>query len=641
MKITIFGGIGEIGGNKILVESENKTQIFLDFGRRLNVTAKYYEEFIQPRPKTILSDFLKLNILPRMPNLYRQDLLKKEIESSCSKNTECIPPFKEAPDYWDCSKLIGSLPQKTRVSGIFITHAHFDHIQDICFLRPDIPLYCSEKTQILTETIEAISPSDIGNEFFSYFDYRLSQRKASTQSASRTRFPNTLEIVKEGSNASKVYHFTDPELQLEVDLENPPKKRYIEPINEGKPVKLGSLQIDAIPVDHSVPGALSFLVTDIDSKKKLLYSGDFRFGEPSKLQAFIKKVKDLSESLDAFICEGTRIQVDDIKTEKEIQANLTKKMQEIKKSILIDFNWKDLTRFQTILNSCKAVGRTLLISPKIAYLLFQFHQQFPDQYINPRKQENLGIYLKRRGDLLYSPNDYSNKLEMGYLDDWGRNASQNDKSITRIIHLIDLLEFELNNIQKEHLDLLSDKYKTFLKTLSKEWFGELDEKICLEKLKLIKDLALFNYLKGRRAYEVRATPEKYVLMFTFWDVNELFDLSPENGDMTGSYFIKACTEPFNDEMFIDEKKMMNWLDYFHVTYDKTKEDPHDENSTEIFTREHVSGHAVGSELKTLISQLKPKIIIPIHTLRSDKFKEIGKEFGIKVVAPEYGKEITI
>ncbi|MHA1649802.1 MAG: hypothetical protein ACTSYB_06390, partial [Candidatus Helarchaeota archaeon] len=144
MKITLYGGIGEIGGNKILVESTDHTQIFLDFGRRLNFTGKFYQEYIKPRSKNILRDFLKLGVIPHLSNIYRPELLSVDFSQIPSESYKYLPPLDEAPDYWNYSKLLDKTSKKLNLSGIFISHAHFDHIQDVCFIDPKIPIFCSE-----------------------------------------------------------------------------------------------------------------------------------------------------------------------------------------------------------------------------------------------------------------------------------------------------------------------------------------------------------------------------------------------------------------------------------------------------------------------------------------------------------------
>lgn len=46
-RLTFYGGVGQIGGNKILLE-EGDSALFFDFG--ISFAGRYYEEFLNPRP---------------------------------------------------------------------------------------------------------------------------------------------------------------------------------------------------------------------------------------------------------------------------------------------------------------------------------------------------------------------------------------------------------------------------------------------------------------------------------------------------------------------------------------------------------------------------------------------------------------
>jgi ribonuclease J len=46
--LTFYGGVKEIGGNKILLEEED-TRIFLDFGMSFKRSNLFFSEFLQPR----------------------------------------------------------------------------------------------------------------------------------------------------------------------------------------------------------------------------------------------------------------------------------------------------------------------------------------------------------------------------------------------------------------------------------------------------------------------------------------------------------------------------------------------------------------------------------------------------------------
>jgi ribonuclease J len=149
--------------------------------------------------------------------------------------------------------------------------------------------------------------------------------------------------------------------------------------------------------------------------------------------------------------------------------------------------------------------------------------------------------------------------------------------------------------------------------------------------KELYELSTHHLDHGVRAYQIRQNPEKYVLMFSYWDANELFDLIPIDGSSHNARYISASTEPFNEEMEIDESKMVNWLDFFNVNYDYEIK-----KEQKIFVRRHVSGHASKSELKELINKINPKTIIPIHTTNPELFESM---FAGRVVLPKYGQPI--
>lgn len=102
--ITFYGGVNEIGGNKILIE--DGTKIFLDFGKNFSREKKYFEEpFIKARDETHL---LELGILPCIKGLYEKEA------SACD------------------------------LGGVFVSHPHTDHYDSIRFLKDCFPVYCGE-----------------------------------------------------------------------------------------------------------------------------------------------------------------------------------------------------------------------------------------------------------------------------------------------------------------------------------------------------------------------------------------------------------------------------------------------------------------------------------------------------------------
>jgi len=119
VSVTFHGGVGEVGGNKILLES-NEGRLLLDFGRSFNKEKRYYEEpFLSPRGR---EQMLSLGILPKIDGFYKGEA---------------------GPD----------------VDGIFISHAHTDHYDAIRFLKDGFPVYTSRWTRELMLAREYCSRS--------------------------------------------------------------------------------------------------------------------------------------------------------------------------------------------------------------------------------------------------------------------------------------------------------------------------------------------------------------------------------------------------------------------------------------------------------------------------------------------------
>ena len=219
------------------------------------------------------------------------------------------------------------------------------------------------------------------------------------------------------------------------------------------------------------------------------------------------------------------------------------------------------------------------------------------------------MYLKREGDLLYSKADYD-KYKMGYLHYHGRNIAQDDCNIVRVAERLRVGGNPDNPKNPLPLTCENEPYD----------------------FKEVYSLATHHLDNGVRAYQIRQRPEQYVLMFSYWDSNELFDLIPPQTNFKIRY-ISASTEPFSEEMEIDETKMLQWLDYFGVDYDFEIK-----GKKKIFMRRHVSGHASKPELKELIEKINPVKIIPIHTTHYELFQEMFKD---KIIHPKYSVSIQI
>jgi len=120
-ELVFFGGVNEIGGNKILL-SDKETSIFLDFGQNFEKENSFFRyPYLAPREEKHL---LSLNILPAIPGIYKND-------------TE----------------------QNLRVKGVLISHGHADHANYVRYLKSEIDLYCGELTREIIIARDLSSPT--------------------------------------------------------------------------------------------------------------------------------------------------------------------------------------------------------------------------------------------------------------------------------------------------------------------------------------------------------------------------------------------------------------------------------------------------------------------------------------------------
>jgi len=110
VSLTFFGGIGSIGGNKVLLEDKN-TRVFLDFGTSFSKEEVYFQ-WPELRPVNI-DDLFKTNVLPKFNNFFKFSTGK---------------PF---------------------VDGIIVSHAHADHYGYLPLVRKDIPVFTGRYTRDL------------------------------------------------------------------------------------------------------------------------------------------------------------------------------------------------------------------------------------------------------------------------------------------------------------------------------------------------------------------------------------------------------------------------------------------------------------------------------------------------------------
>ncbi len=336
VNLTFYGGVEEIGGNKILLEDDD-TKLFLDFGMSFGRRSKFFEEYLNPRSANGIGDFLTMGLIPDISGVYRDDLLEH----------------------------FGRKQQNHEIQAVILSHAHADHANYISFLHKDIPIYCGQTCKYILDAVDEQTQRTIENEVLSY---------------------------KKRPVFKKNYR----------DL---PLHRKFNTFRTGDKIKIDSIEIEPIHVDHSVPGAYGFIIHT--SNGAVVYTGDLRLhGTHSEMtKDFIQntiRVKPI-----AMITEGTRIDTGQTgESEKKVYNKSKSHLKDNKNFSIVDFNFKDVDRFTTFYNISKALDKKFVISFKHACFLERYHKD-PKIKSPDSRDENILILKPKRLTGTYCDEDYN------------------------------------------------------------------------------------------------------------------------------------------------------------------------------------------------------------------------------------------
>ena len=304
VNLIVYGGVKEIGGNKILLEDGN-TKIFIDFGVSFSRRGKFFEEFLTPRTANGIGDFLIMKLIPDIKGIYREDLLTH----------------------------FGRRAEEPDIAAVILSHAHADHANYVSFLHKGIPIYCGETCKSILEAVDEQSQRNIESEVCNFRERPL----------------------------------------FRSDYSKPPIERTFKTFRTGHKIKIDSIEIEPIHVDHSVPGAYGFLVWT--SEGAVAYTGDLRLHgtHPEMTKEFIERAKKAKPI--AMITEGTRIDIDHTdESEDKVFEEAKREVINNNGMTIVDFNFKDVDRFRTFYKIACETEKKLVISFKHACFLERYYK---------------------------------------------------------------------------------------------------------------------------------------------------------------------------------------------------------------------------------------------------------------------------
>jgi ribonuclease J len=333
--ITPYGGVGEIGGNKILVETA-KTRIWLDFGLSFSQLGDYFSEFLGPRRVNGLGDFFEMGLLPRLKGLYRSDFLKR----------------------------VSRTEEKLAFDGVFLSHPHVDHAGMIPLLHKDLPVYCGETAKLILQYIDDLG-SGHDSEYLELKEYFTGASPAKTP-----RYTRNVKTFRTGDTIT--FNHGDVTVEpVHVDHSVPGAYGFI--------IRAAG-KVIAYTGDLRMHGPMAEMTHEF-IRKAAAAEPDVLITEGTNIRA--EADDEFKERLG----------------EAEVREKLLKLFKEAKGLVVTNFPMKDVDRFITFYEAAKEAGRKLVITLKQAYMLQLLLQDPKLKKKLPKVDDkHLIIYVKRTRD---------------------------------------------------------------------------------------------------------------------------------------------------------------------------------------------------------------------------------------------------
>lgn len=619
--IQFYGGIQGIGGNQILVVASNNKAALLDFGFDFGISGLYFDGFMKIREKQALVDALKIGMMPwptgDCKGIYREDLskLNQEWIQACF-NVE----FREKSGN---ANILDDLTASPIVTDLLLTHAHLDHVGAVRYLHPSINIVCSETTKVILERLDIVGgASSTFNDIVSYKPIGGDQEE---EDDSEPNGADTSEQTTDSGQNSKKSNETSRKIIAYKE-----KQEFL--------VADGGLRVQLWPVDHSIPGAVAFLIEDVQTHQRLIYTGDFRLhgpcGELTKI--FITAAKKFAPH--SLIIEGTRItpdpspepplmQIDGRKNELQNENDVKMHMIEFLKFIqikdpqkLVCFNCsiRDLWRIGTLYAAAKASGRILVVDSKVYDLLTYLD---PDGTKFNIDKTQIKVYLPRKDSGLYRDKDYAKSPSI--LEVF-KNPSPDIPALLKEYNEERKTKYD-REYPKKHADYekkmadYEQSGKSGRKPNKPKSFSEKKEKD-LPNYKFFWFAAPFRIT----AKEIHENQGRYLLFLSPYILNEYFDIQPD----PGSYYISSTSSPFDEEGVLDERRRNNWFKLFNI--------PLDNGHIGNF---HCSGHMAEADIFKTIETINPKAVYLVHSEGKSKFSTTLNG-SIKGILPQSGTKYS-
>jgi ribonuclease J len=339
VRLTVWDGAGVIGGNKILLETGGR-RLLLDFGTSFSAYGQYFEEFLKPRSRCGILDYLEMDLVPPLRGIYREDLLG------------------DRPEIWARVERRKPVVAVDRLDAVLLSHAHLDHAGNLGLLRGDIPVATSTTSAVLLKVYQDVAGGS--------FEQELTYYKPRTVGA------DGVTAATRGSPAChRPYHLLAGAWTAEAEAfwsDHPGKTGELQSRQPETRLPDGCPPVRFYPVDHSVPGCGALAVGT--EAGWVVYTGDLRVhgqgGDATR--RFLEHAAGLQPLV--VLTEGTRVDGQPAPTEAQVAERCHEAVRGARGRLVVaDFGPRNVERLLAFRQIAADTERLLVVPPKDAYLL--------------------------------------------------------------------------------------------------------------------------------------------------------------------------------------------------------------------------------------------------------------------------------
>lgn len=276
-----------------------------------------------------------LDLLPKL-NIYRPDLVPSDL------------PVSQFPTL--------------DLAAVLLTHAHLDHSGNIGMLNKDIPVVASPESIAIMKGMQDTGVSSVETDTAYYSPRQPSDEMGLYLSS----------IANMSYQGRDFFCTEEPSEPLISFLSRKPGQdgKRAKKLEPGKCCCYDNaaypFEISAHPVDHSIPGAVAYILR---GETTVAYTGDFRLHgkQEHSSRDFIKQAKDAS----VLIIEGTRAGPSEGErtTEQSVRQACTEAVEGASGLVIADFSPRNFERLESFQDIAKKTGRELVTMAKDVYML--------------------------------------------------------------------------------------------------------------------------------------------------------------------------------------------------------------------------------------------------------------------------------